>query len=277
MHEWKVSGNIRTVGSREGSSGVFEGDIVGLYQGYRLGSTEPHVSRQTIQAPHGELVVELRQEIYSILPSRPEVHPFSDGQDPFADPEGYAEKAFAGTMFGPGQEGGPPGEGPPGGGPPGGGPPGGGPPGGGPPGGGPPGGGPPGGGPPGGGPPGDGPPDDDDHPFEQFHRMVVKVHALPDSTGIFAGATGETEIEVPKYKYPGFLIVETEQGNLQLDFLEGREGEYLNATLWVDGENSTGIYAGASGELTFSLETRPPLFGEGPYDGTISLQQAPPS
>ena len=278
MHEWKVSGEIKTVGAREGSSGLFSGDVEGLYQGYRLGSTEPHEVEQVLEAPHGKLSVMLRQEIFSILPSRPEEHPFADGNDPFADPDGYAAKAFGGTAFGPPGEGGPPDFGPPGGGPPGGGPPGGGPPGGGPPGGGPPDFGPPGGGPPGGGPPGEGPPDDDDHPFEQFHRMVVQVVAQPDkSSGVFAGAAGEFEISTPNYKYPGYLIVDTADGELRLDFLEGREGEHLNADLWVDGENSTGIYAGAEGELTFSLETLPPLFGVGPYEGTIRLQGEPPA
>ena len=108
--------------------------------------------------------------------------------------------------------------------------------------------------------------------------MVVQVVAQPDkSSGVFAGAAGEFEISTPNYKYPGYLIVDTADGELRLDFLEGREGEHLNADLWVDGENSTGIYAGAEGELTFSLETLPPLFGVGPYEGTIRLQGEPPA
>jgi hypothetical protein len=108
--------------------------------------------------------------------------------------------------------------------------------------------------------------------------MIVKVAAQPDkSSGIFEGAAGELEVEVPNYKYPGYLVVATKDGDLRLDFLEGREGEHLNAQLWVDGENSTGIFAGAEGELTFSLETMPPLFGVGPYSGTIRLQQEPPA
>jgi hypothetical protein len=253
MHELAVSGTMKTIGFREGSSGIFTGTIEGLYQGYRFASTEPDERELVIEAPHGTLALLLRQEIVSALPPRPNDHPFADGQDPLAE-------ARAAGPAGPG--------------PPGGRPPGAGPPGGGPPGAGPPGGGPPGAGPPGGGPPGGGPPD----MFKRFHHMDVKLRVDPErSTGIFDGATGEAEIEAPNYKFGGYLVVNTDDGDLRLDFLEEGKMGRLDADLSVDGENSTGIYQNARGELTFSLEVIPPLGAEGPYSGTIWLEQPPPS
>lgn len=251
MHELAVSGTMKTIGFKEGSSGVFTGTIEGLYQGYRFASTEPDEREFTIEAPHGTIGLVLRQEIVSALPPRPAEHPFAGGEDPLAEAHG----------------GRPPGAGPPGGGPPGG------PPGGGPPGGGPPGG-PPGGGPPGGGPPGGGPPD----MFKRFHHMDVKLRVVPHrSTGIFEGASGEVEVEAPAYKFGGYLVVNTSDGDLRLDFLEEGSMGRLDADLWVNGEESTGIFRNARGELTFSLKVIPPLGAEGPYSGTIWLENEPPA
>ena len=53
-------------------------------------------------------------------------------------------------------------------------------------------------------------------------------------------------------------------------------GQSLDANLWVNGEESTGIWHNARGDLTFSLKTVPPNFGRGPYSGTIQLEQEPP-
>jgi hypothetical protein len=238
MHELAVSGTMKTIGFREGSSGIFTGTIEGLYQGYRFASTEPDEREFAIEAPHGTLGLVLHQEIVPALPPRPDEHPFADGKDPLA------EARTGGPPFG---RGGPPGEGPPGGGPP-------------------------GGGPPGGGPPGGGPPD----MFKRFHHMDVKLRIDPArSTGIFEGASGEAEVEAPSYKFGGYLIVNTDEGDLRLDFLEEGKMGRLDADLWVDGENSTGIYRNAKGELTFSLEVIPPLGAEGPYSGTIWLEQEP--
>ncbi|MGI8631141.1 MAG: hypothetical protein ACR2NA_01130 [Solirubrobacterales bacterium] len=58
--------------------------------------------------------------------------------------------------------------------------------------------------------------------------MESKLHVVPDKcTGIFAGATGEMA---------GYLIINTESGDLKLDFLESGSRETLNADLWVNGQ-----------------------------------------
>jgi hypothetical protein len=107
--------------------------------------------------------------------------------------------------------------------------------------------------------------------------MKVKLHVGPEKcTGIFAGATGAMELETPAYRMAGYLVITTRDGDLRLPFLEQRRFGVLNADLWVDGEQSTGIYKNARGELTFSLTTWPPNVGRGSYQGTIWLEQAPP-
>ncbi len=264
MREVPVEGIIKTIAAREGSSGIFTGSLQGLYQGYRFGSTTPDEREFVLDVPHGSIAVLVRQQIVTPLPPRPAEHPFADGKDPFEDKEGFLASLFAQAP------GGPP-HGPPGGGPPGGGPPGGGPPGGGPPGGGPPGGGPPGGGPPGGPPAGaEGA---NQEIFKRVHYMEAKLHVVPEKcTGIFEGSTGELEIFAPQYRMPGYLVIETDAGRLRMDFLEAGTRETLNADLWVNGEESTGTYEGARGELKFALKVTPPFFGEGPYSGTIWVQ-----
>lgn len=250
MFELPVSGEMKTVGFREGSSGIFSGTIEGLYQGYRFASTEPDEREVTIDAPHGTLRVVLRQEIVSALPPRPAEHPFADGKNPLAD------GAAAGS---PGRGGPSPGMGGPPAGPGGPGRP---------------------GGPPRrpGGPGGPGGPLSADEMFKRFHHMDIKLRAVPQkSTGIFEGATGEGEISAPAYKFGGYVVVNTKHGDLHLDFLEHSESGRLNANLWVDGDNSTGIYRNARGELTFSLAVIPPLGAEGPYSGTIWLENKPPA
>ncbi len=197
MHEIPVSGEIKTIAAREGSSGRFSGAIEGLYQGYRFGSTTPDEREYELQAPHGTIALLLRQQIVTPLPPRPAKHPFADGQDPFDDPGAFLAQLFGGGGGPPGGHGGPRGAG----GPPGAGAsPGGGPPGAGaPPGGGPPGaGGPPGSGPPGGEAPGI---EGGQEIFKRVHYMETKLHVVPDKcSGIFAGATGDMEIIAPAYR-----------------------------------------------------------------------------
>ena len=108
--------------------------------------------------------------------------------------------------------------------------------------------------------------------------MEAKLHVVPEKcSGIFAESTGEMEIFAPKYEMAGYLVINTKDGDLRLDFLEAGTRETLNAKLWVNGENSTGIYESATGDLTFALEVTPPFFGRGPYEGTIALKEAPPA
>src|SRR4051794_36037872 len=128
MHEMAVSGEIKTIAAREGSSGIFTGSIEGPYQGYRFGSTTPDEREYVLDVPHGSIALLLRQQIVTPLPPRPAQHPFADGKDPFDDPAAFLAETLGGGP--PGGHGGPPAGGPPGGGPPGGGH--GGPPGGGP-------------------------------------------------------------------------------------------------------------------------------------------------
>jgi hypothetical protein len=252
MHEMAVSGEIKTIAAREGSSGIFTGSIEGLYQGYRFGSTTPDEREFVIEPPNGTIALLLRQQIVTPLPPRREKHPFADGRDPFDDPPAFLAEAFGG---------GPPGHG------------------------GPPGGGPPGEGGPPGGPPGEGGPPGGEAPgmeggqeiFKRVHYMETKLHVLPDKcTGIFAGSTGEMEFIAPNYKMAGYLVIDTEHGDLRMDFMEAGTRETLNADLWVNGEESTGAWAGAEGELKFALEVMPPFFGRGPYSGTIRSENQLP-
>lgn len=232
-----VSGAIRTIACREGSSGIFTGTISGLYQGYRLGSAAPDEQRVSIDAPYGSLALVLTQRIVTPLPPRPAVHPFADGADPFA---ARAAHGPGGPGHGPGGPGGP-GHGP-------------------------------------GGPkhgPGGAEPrgTEGGKPiFKRVHYMETTVRADGEhSTGVFAGATGTLELEAPAYRMPGYLVVQTAEGDLCLEFLEKGSRDELNADLWVDGDRSTGRYARATGALTFSLRVTPPFFGEGTYEGVLHL------
>jgi hypothetical protein len=228
MHEIEVSGEIKTLAAREGSSGIFTGDIEGLYQGYRFGSTVPDEREYTIEAPNGTIALLLRQQIVTPLPPRPEKHPFADGKDPFDDPIAYLLETFGGPPPGP-----PPGTEAPG-------------------------------------------MEGGKEIFKRVHYMETKVHVLPEKcTGIFEGTTGEMEMIAPNSKMAGYLVINTDDGDLRMDFLEQGSRETLNADLWVNGDESTGKWKGASGELKFALEVTPPFFGKGPYSGTITLQGDP--
>jgi hypothetical protein len=259
MHEMPVSGEIKTLAWKEGSSGIFTGSLEGLYQGYRFGSTVPDERHHVLEMPNGTIAVTVKQEIRSRLAPRPAEHPFAGGKDPFANlpsPTGGPPPGVAGM-------GGPP-PGMPAGGPS-------------------PGMAPTGGPPPGtaaGGPPegtGAGAPHAGLAHGRPFYMEVLLRVDPEKSTGIFAGATGEVELATPGYKMAGHLIVNTKDGDLRLDFLEAGERGVLKANLWVDGENSTGIYRNARGELQFALTATPPNFGRGPYSGTIWLEHEPPA
>lgn len=228
MTEMKVSGEIKTLAWREGSSGIFTGSIEGLYQGYRFGSTTPDERRFTIEAPNGSIGLVLRQEISTFLPPRPKEHPFAGGKDPLAGP-------------------------------------------------------PPGGGPPmmgrgGPGAHGAGPAPGMD-PSQRPFFMKVTLGVDPEkSTGIFAGAAGQAEISAPHYRMAGYLVINTKQGDLRLNFLEHEQPEEGNlvADLQVDGAESTGVYRGARGDLKFAIAVAAaanrPNYGKGTYSGTIWLQ-----
>ncbi|HEX3641252.1 MAG TPA: hypothetical protein VHV10_08175 [Ktedonobacteraceae bacterium] len=87
MHEVLVYGEIKALGYREGSSGIFTGSIEGLYEGYRIGSAKPDEREYTLELPNGNLSLTVRQQIPSHLPlpARPAIHPFQNGNDPFKD------------------------------------------------------------------------------------------------------------------------------------------------------------------------------------------------
>jgi hypothetical protein len=253
MHELQVSGEIETVALVDGSSGRFTGSIEGPYEGYRVGN--PVEQRGVIEVANGSIGLILRHEIP--MTRRRGENPYKVGEDPFKNPppgsplEWLQEKGII-----------PPGVFPPGGGAgPASGPRPGGPPAGGAP-----------GGPPGGGArPGFAPP-----PFTEVRK--VKLYIDPEtSTGIYAGATGEIEVDAPDHKEFGYMVVETQHGNLLLNFGEHGEGGKLVGDMWVDGEKSTGIYNKARGELKFWLDVFIQGLAKGPYSGTIWLEHEPPT
>lgn len=229
MYDLPVEGQIRTIACREGSSGVFEGGLRGLYQGYRFASTTPYDETVDIQLPNGTLSLIVHQTIVTPLPLRPKVHPFADGNDPWEDRDAYIAKRFAEIQA----EGGMPTF------------------------------------------------EEDEpgfNPFKKVHYIAARVKADPErSTGIFAGAKGAMELDTPNYRMAGYLVIETDDGDLRLDFLEwGSDVTVLTADLTVNGDESTGMWKGATGELQFQLNIIPPFFGEGPYSGVIHLESAPP-
>jgi hypothetical protein len=238
MYEMPVSGEIKTLAWKEGSSGIFTGSIEGLYQGYRFGSTMPDERQHVLEMPHGTIVVAVRQEIRSRLSPRPAEHPFAEGNDPFASLPNPAPPPPGVQVGGP--------------------------------------------------PPamtsGDPPPSTTgagtSHAGLAHGRpfyMEVLLRVEPESsTGIFSGATGEVELSTPNYRMAGHLVINTKDGDLKLNFLEAGERGVLKADLEVDGEESTGIYHNARGELQFALTATPPNFGRGPYSGTLWLEHEPP-
>lgn len=112
-----------------------------------------------------------------------------------------------------------------------------------------------------------------DRPIRQT-QFIMEIDG-EQSTGIYAGASGDVTLTVPNRKDAGYLVVATPDGDLRLSFLEWSEGPNLVADLWVDGTKSTGVYAGASGELTFSLGIDAGKgIAVGPYSGTIRIEES---
>jgi hypothetical protein len=84
MYTMTVSGEIKALAWKEGSSGIFTGSIEGLYQGYRFASTTPDEQHFVLEAQNGTIALTLHQEIVTPLPPRPAEHPFAEGKDPLA-------------------------------------------------------------------------------------------------------------------------------------------------------------------------------------------------
>lgn len=82
MQTESVSGIIKTVALRLGSSGQFLGDIRGPYEGYRVGN--PEEQEGVIEFANGSITFALRHEI-AVTRQRGE-NPFAAGKDPFEDP-----------------------------------------------------------------------------------------------------------------------------------------------------------------------------------------------
>lgn len=86
MYRMQVQGEIQALGWREGASGKLTGDIEGLFQGYRLNQGGTSTSNNySIEVNNSTLSLTLSQEVHvrHPLPTRPPVHPFSNGNDPF--------------------------------------------------------------------------------------------------------------------------------------------------------------------------------------------------
>jgi len=237
MRFMAVKGEVKTIACRQGSSGIFTGDIEGLYEGYRFGSTVPDEVRVTVPTPYGSLGLLLRQQIVTRLPPRSSVHPFAGGADPFEDydagrPLRFLEAPRPAAEV-PAADAAPPPEPEPEG------------------------------------------FESADEIFRRLHYMDVRLHVdAARSSGVFAGATGELRIHAPEYRMPGYVVVNAVDGDLRMDFIERGALDVLRIELTVNGEASTGIYAGATGEVRAELTVRPPFFGRGPYEGTLILQEA---
>jgi hypothetical protein len=83
--ELAVRGEIRALGWREGSSGVFAGSLEGCYEGFRFGSDGGERAPFELELANGTLGVEVRQATNMSLPPRPAEHPFADGKDPIPE------------------------------------------------------------------------------------------------------------------------------------------------------------------------------------------------
>lgn len=217
MFEVPIQGEIKALGWREGSTGIFTGSLDGLYTGYRLGSAEPDEREYMLELPNGNISLQVQQQIpaHLPLPPRPAEHPFSNGNDPFE----HAPMPDAVEFIRP-QTGG-------------------------------------------------------ERPLV-MNAMEVRVRVNPEkSTGIFAAASGEMMLTVPNYRVGGYLVINTRMGDVYFNFLEKGTRQILEADLQLDGVRSTGIYHHAEGTMKFTLHLSPPNFAQGPYSGTLYLQQSP--
>jgi hypothetical protein len=99
LREWAVEGEIRTLASRQGSSGIFTGSLSGQYEGYRFASTDPDERSTMLDLPNGTLALTVRQEIVTPLEDRPARHPFEGGRDPFASQPRYGRLRALGRIL----------------------------------------------------------------------------------------------------------------------------------------------------------------------------------
>ena len=112
----------------------------------------------------------------------------------------------------------------------------------------------------------------DDSAFQGRYKTTITLRVDPtNSSGIFAGATGEMNVEAPAHRESGYMVVTTDDGNLQLNFLESAEGMHIVAELSVDGVNSTGIYQQAEGTVRFKMARVGIGVGQGTYSGVLHL------
>src|SRR5918997_3879977 len=167
MYEMPVSGEIKTLAWKEGSSGIFTGTLEGLYLGYRFGSTTPDLREHVLEMPHGTIALTVKQEIRSRLAPRPAEHPFAGGQDPFENMPAETDGPPPG-MGGP-----PPGTASTG-------------------------------APPAGTATGGGAPAGEVHGRSFYMEVMLRVDP-EKSTGIFAGETSEVELATPEYQMSGHL------------------------------------------------------------------------
>lgn len=112
-------------------------------------------------------------------------------------------------------------------------------------------------------------------PFPLSRHSSVRLRVEPEASGgIYAGARGEIVLDVPHHKDAGRLTVQTEDGDLHMTFLEWTDNGRLVADLTPDGQASTGVFAGASGNLHFALDIFMVGVGRGPYWGELVLGSA---
>ncbi len=86
MYKKHVQGEIQALGWREGASGKLTGDLEGLFQGYRLNQGSASTTNDyTLEIENSTLALTMCQEVHirHPLPSRPQEHPFKNGNDPF--------------------------------------------------------------------------------------------------------------------------------------------------------------------------------------------------
>jgi hypothetical protein len=220
MYKKHVQGEIQALGWREGASGKLMGDLEGFFQGYRLQGSASTANDYLLEIENSMLALTLSQEVHirHPLPSRPQEHPFKNGNDPFAGVELVAPRLPelpAGSQA------------------------------------------------------------------AQSRRnmsTVVKLVIDPSrSTGTFAGAQGEMNVELADPKVNGRMTIETNDGIIELAYREHMENAQVFNTLRVEGEKSTGIYKNAKGELHFHVSIYPPNFSKGTYTGELWLEDCKPA
>jgi hypothetical protein len=110
--------------------------------------------------------------------------------------------------------------------------------------------------------------------FTRIRKVVLYIDG-EKSTGIYAGANGQVEIDVPNHKEFGYMAVETKDGDLRLTFAEHGIPGKIVADMKVEGEKSTGMYHNARGDLKFDLDMYITGMARGTYWGTLWLEHEP--